>query len=125
MRNTHNDGPATRLRLPVRRIGGHAVAVLPAKADRASAPGIPDELPSAPGPGVPGRASGWWRPGRAVPGTGDGVELLSVSVSVGPAYTLVRLAGEGDVTVCDQLRGVLAAQVQAGARNLVVDPKLP
>lgn len=47
--------------------------------------------------------------------------LLTASVSAGPSYTLVRLAGEGDVTVCDQLCGMLAAQVLAGARNLVVD----
>lgn len=68
-----------------------------------------------------GRASGWWRTGWSVPETGDGVDLLRASVSAGPSSTLVRLAGEGDVTVCDQLRGMLTAQVLAGARNLVVD----
>jgi anti-sigma B factor antagonist len=51
----------------------------------------------------------------------DGADLLSASVWAGPSYTLVRLTGEWDVTASDQLRDLLADQVRAGARDLVVD----
>jgi anti-sigma B factor antagonist len=57
------------------------------------------------------------RPALAI----DGADLLSASVWAGPSYILVRLTGEWDVTASDQLRDLLAAQVRAGARNLVVD----
>jgi anti-sigma B factor antagonist len=57
------------------------------------------------------------RPALAI----DGADLLLASVWAGPSYTLVRLTGEWDVTASDQLRDMLADQVLAGARNLVVD----
>ena len=51
----------------------------------------------------------------------DRADLLSASVWAGPSCTLVRLTGEWDVTASDQLRDLLADQVRAGARDLVVD----
>jgi anti-sigma B factor antagonist len=57
---------------------------------------------------------------RLLPAT-DGADLLAAPVRDGPSYTLTTLTGEWDVTGCDQLDGMLAAQVRAGARNLVVD----
>jgi anti-sigma B factor antagonist len=57
------------------------------------------------------------RPALAI----DSADLLSASAWAGPSYTLVKLTGEWDVTVSDQLRDLLADQVRAGAQNLVVD----
>jgi anti-sigma B factor antagonist len=51
----------------------------------------------------------------------DSADLPSASAWAGPSYTLVKLTGEWDVTVSDQLRDLLADQVRAGARDLVVD----
>jgi anti-sigma B factor antagonist len=42
-------------------------------------------------------------------------------VSAREGYTLVSLAGEGDVTVRVRLRAALTAQVTAGTPHLVVD----
>jgi anti-sigma B factor antagonist len=54
-----------------------------------------------------------------------GVDLLTMSVTVvespGDPYTLVTLAGEADVTNCDQLWDVLAAEVGKAPRTLVID----
>ncbi len=63
---------------------------------------------------------------RLMPSAVDDVDALTVSVwvdpaYVDPAYTVIRLTGEWDLAVCDRLRGMLVGQVQAGARNLVVD----
>jgi anti-anti-sigma factor len=57
---------------------------------------------------------------RLVPATG-GADPLAASARGAPSYTLTTLTGEWDTTGCDQLDGVLAAQVQGGARNLIVD----
>ena len=58
---------------------------------------------------------------RLVPETAPPTDLFTASVAAAPAYTVVRLTGEWDVTVSGQLRGVLAAQVLAGSHQLVVD----
>lgn len=58
---------------------------------------------------------------RPVPDTADAADLPTVSVRAGPSHTVVRLTGEWDVTVCDRLHAVLAAQALPGTRNLVVD----
>ncbi len=50
-----------------------------------------------------------------------GADLLTVSVSARKGYTLVSLAGEGDVTVRDQLLVALTALAAAGTPHLVVD----
>jgi anti-anti-sigma factor len=55
-----------------------------------------------------------------LPGPGDGTDLLTVSVSAREGYTLVRLVGEGDVTVRGRLGATLTEQV-AGTTHLVVD----
>ena len=53
------------------------------------------------------------------------MDLLTTSVAVvesgSEPYTLVKLAGEADVTNCDALREVLDAQVAAHPRTLIID----
>jgi anti-anti-sigma factor len=61
------------------------------------------------------------RDSRLMPSAEGGADLPTVSVWVDLACTAIRLNGEWDVTVCDRLHAVLVGQVQAGARNLVVD----
>jgi anti-anti-sigma factor len=56
-----------------------------------------------------------------LPGAGDAAGPLTVSVSAREGYTLVRLDGEGDVTVRDRLLAALTAPVAAGTPHLVVD----
>jgi anti-anti-sigma factor len=56
-----------------------------------------------------------------LPGPGGGAGLLTVSVSAREGHTLVRLDGEGDVTVRGRLRAALTAQAAAGTPHLVVD----
>jgi RNA polymerase sigma-70 factor, ECF subfamily len=56
-----------------------------------------------------------------LPGPGDAASPLTVSVSAREGYTLVRLDGEGDVTVRDRLLAALTAPVAAGTPHLVVD----
>lgn len=58
---------------------------------------------------------------RSVPDTADAADLPAASVRAGPSHTVVRLTGEWDVTVCDRLHALLAAQLLAGTRHLVVD----
>jgi stage II sporulation protein AA (anti-sigma F factor antagonist) len=56
-----------------------------------------------------------------LPGPSGDRDLLTLSVSARKGYTLVRLAGEGDVTVRDRLHTALTAQVTARTPCLVVD----
>ena len=58
---------------------------------------------------------------QSVPDTADAADQPTVSVRAGPSHTVVRLTGEWDVTVCDRLHALLAAQLLAGTRHLVVD----
>ena len=50
-----------------------------------------------------------------------GTGPLMASVRAGPGSSVVKLTGEWDLAVRDQLRDGLAAEVLAGSRNLVVD----
>jgi anti-anti-sigma factor len=49
------------------------------------------------------------------------VDELRISVTAGPAYTLVTLAGECDLHTGRQLRDVLTSEVSRGARRMILD----
>jgi anti-sigma B factor antagonist len=59
--------------------------------------------------------------GGGPPRAGPRMDLLTVAVSDREGYTLVSLAGEGDITVRVRLRAALTAQVTARTPHLVVD----
>ncbi len=50
-----------------------------------------------------------------------GVDELEISVTAGPAHTLVSLAGECDLNTGRQLRDALTSEVSRGARRLILD----
>jgi anti-sigma B factor antagonist len=54
-----------------------------------------------------------------------GVDLLTLTVtareSAGEPYTMVTVAGEADVTIRDDLRGVLDAEVAGQPTTLILD----
>ena len=52
---------------------------------------------------------------------GGWVDELRISVTAGPAYTLVTLAGECDLHTGRQLRDVLTSEVSRGARRMILD----
>ena len=49
------------------------------------------------------------------------MDELRISVTAGPAYTLVTLAGECDLHTGRQLRDVLTSEVSRGARRMILD----
>jgi anti-anti-sigma factor len=49
------------------------------------------------------------------------VDELRISVTAGPAHTLVTLAGECDLHTGRQLRDVLTSEVTRGARRVILD----
>ena len=49
------------------------------------------------------------------------MDELRISVTAGPAYTLVTLAGECDLQTGRQLRDVLISEVSRGARRIILD----
>lgn len=50
-----------------------------------------------------------------------GLDELRISVTPGPAYTLVSLAGECDLNTSRELRDVLTSEVSRGAQRLILD----
>ncbi len=49
------------------------------------------------------------------------MDELEISVTAGPAHTLVSLAGECDLNTGRQLRDALTSEVSRGARRLILD----
>jgi anti-anti-sigma factor len=49
------------------------------------------------------------------------VDELRISVTAGPAFTLVTLAGECDLHTSRQLRDVLTSEVSRGARRMIAE----
>ena len=49
------------------------------------------------------------------------MDELRISVSAGPTYTLVTLAGECDLHTGRQLRDVLTSEVSRGARRMILE----
>jgi anti-sigma B factor antagonist len=49
------------------------------------------------------------------------VDELTISVTSGPAHTLVSLAGECDLHTGRRLRDALTSEVSRGARRLILD----
>jgi anti-anti-sigma factor len=49
------------------------------------------------------------------------VDELTISVTAGPAHTLVALAGECDLHTGRQLRDVLTSEVSRGTRRMILD----
>lgn len=49
------------------------------------------------------------------------MDALKISVTAGPAHTLVTVAGECDLHTGRQLRDVLTSEVSRGVRRLILD----
>lgn len=49
------------------------------------------------------------------------MDELKISVTAGPAHTLVTVAGECDLNTGRQLRDVLTSEVTRGVRRLILD----
>ena len=76
--------------------------------------------------GVGSQVCGWLRAGIRPRGRRReprraGVDELTISVTSGPAHTLVSLAGECDLHTGRQLRDALTSEVSRGARRLILD----
>jgi anti-sigma B factor antagonist len=60
-------------------------------------------------------------PARLLFSRGSGLDELRISVTAGPAHTLITLAGECDLHTGRQLRDVLTSEVSRGAQRMILD----